>query len=192
MSTTEEPLEEMPAPGDEEEASEESSEELLEESEQPAEESPAEEEAPSGASIPADERQTVYPAVTRELDAPPPAMPARDLEMDRLARLGMWLAASEAEHPTPNQLGAAAALRIYLARELGLPITAASELSFIRGRLNVGAHLQRYLAWEAGIRVVKGDSSDEAVTAILIDRHTGEELGRSTFTKSRRHADVEA
>ena len=113
----------------------------------------------------------------------PPKLPASDdPEMQRIARLGMWLAASEVSNPTPQQQGAAAALRIYLAGELGLPITAAAELSFIKGRLNVGAHLQRYLAWQSGLRVVKEDSSDESCTAVLVDRYTGEEIGRATFT----------
>lgn len=194
MSTTEESREPEEIEPDEGLKDEAPAEEPVEDEEPEPDKSSTVDEEPEPA--PAAPAPAPTAIATREL-APPPRAPATverqaDPEMDRLARLGAWLAASEVQNPTPSQLGAAAALRIYLAGELGLPITAASELSFIKGRLNVGAHLQRYLAYQAGLLVVKADSSDEACTAILVDRHTGEELGRTTFTieQARRRGSV--
>lgn len=103
-------------------------------------------------------------------------------ELDAIARLGQWLAASEAEQPDANQRGAAAALRIYFARELGLSPLAASELSVIRGRLVVSAKLLRARAAQYGYRVERASGDENSCTARLIDRSTGEVVGESTFT----------
>jgi hypothetical protein len=104
-------------------------------------------------------------------------------ELDGIARLGRWLAASEVESPNEEQRGAAAALRIYFARELGLSPLAASELSIIRGRLVVSAKLIRARAASYGFRVERDDTSNETkCIARLLDRHSGEIIGESTFT----------
>ena len=44
---------------------------------------------------------------------------ARGTDLDRIARLGLWLAAAESGSKDPNALGAAAALRIAYAESLG-------------------------------------------------------------------------
>ena len=111
-----------------------------------------------------------------------PAVRQPDPEIDRLARVGQWLAASEAGGKDPQSLGMAAALRLYFCRELGLPPFAAAELSVINGRLFVGSKLLRALAEQAGYRVRRDPSStNESVTAVLTDS-IGDELGRYTFT----------
>jgi hypothetical protein len=110
-------------------------------------------------------------------------VPARDdPDIQRIARLGQWLAASEQRDPSPAEQGAAAALRLWLAQELGLPLRAASELSIVRGRLVVSVQLLRALARQAGYRVDRVELTDESCTAAVIDQDTGKELGRSTFT----------
>src|SRR5262249_50596029 len=73
-----------------------------------------------------------------------------------------------------------AALRLYYARELGLPPMAAAELSVIKGRLFVQAKLLRALAAQHGYRVTRVDSTDATCTAVL--EKEGREIGRSTFT----------
>jgi hypothetical protein len=103
-------------------------------------------------------------------------------ELDRIARLGQWLAASELRDPDANAKGAAAALRLYYAEQLGLPPLAAAEVSVIGGRLVVSARLLRALAVRAGYRVVAVDRSETSCTAALLIDGTGEELGRATFT----------
>jgi hypothetical protein len=110
-------------------------------------------------------------------------VPARDdPEIQRIARLGQWLAAAEQPDPTPQEQGAAAALRLWLAQELGLPLRAASELSIVRGRLVVSVQLLRALARQAGYRVERIELTDDSCTAAVIRDHDGRELGRSTFT----------
>lgn len=106
----------------------------------------------------------------------------RDPELDRLARLGKWLALAESKTDTPEAKGATAALRLYYAGELGLPPLAAAELSMIGGRLVVSARLLRALALRAGYRVIRVESSDEQCVAAVVVIATGEELGRATFT----------
>lgn len=101
-------------------------------------------------------------------------------ELDRLARLGSWLAAAEIENPTGEQRGAAAALRMAYAESLGLSLLAASELSIIRGRLVVSAQLLRALADEGGYRIVRAESTEETCTAELW--RGDEKLGEATFT----------
>lgn len=111
-----------------------------------------------------------------------PAVRSSDYTLQEIARLGQWLAAAESESKDPAAIGAAAALRLALARELGLPLTAASELSMIKGRLTLGATLLRALAVERGYRVKRIEGDDESCTAAVVEIDTGEEVGRSTFT----------
>ena len=70
----------------------------------------------------------------------------RENRLDDLARLGAWLALSESGASDEKARGAAAALRLYYAAELGLPPLAVAELSVIKGRLFVSAQLMRALA----------------------------------------------
>lgn len=111
-----------------------------------------------------------------------PAVRSSDYSLQEIARLGQWLAAAESESKAPEAIGAAAALRLALARELGLPLTAASELSMIKGRLTLGATLLRALAVERGYRVKRVDGDEQSCTAAVVDLDSGEEIGRSTFT----------
>jgi hypothetical protein len=78
----------------------------------------------------------------------------------------------------------AAAIRLVLAQELGLPMRAASQLSIVKGRLVVGVELLRALAVRAGYRIERVDISDESCTVAVIDERGAEprEMGRSTFT----------
>ena len=111
------------------------------------------------------------------------AIAVRDPELDRIARLGQWLAYSEQAQPDAKGVAATAALRLYYAQELGLPPLAAAELSVIRGRLVVSAQLLRALAAREGFRVSRLDSSDTSCTAVLHDVSTGEVIGEPvTFT----------
>ena len=103
-------------------------------------------------------------------------------ELDGLARIGQWLAASEESDPNEVQRGATAALRLYFARELGLSPLAASELSVIRGRLVVSAKLLRARAAQYGYRVVKVAGDDQTCTVALVERDGGELVGEYTFT----------
>lgn len=109
-------------------------------------------------------------------------MPARNAELDRLARLGQWLAATEGSSDPKGRDGMASALRFYYAEQLGLPAPAVAELTVINGRLFVGAQLLRALAERAGYRITRKQSTDETCTAALIRADTGEELGTATFT----------
>jgi hypothetical protein len=102
--------------------------------------------------------------------------------LDDYARLGTWLALAESGSENERAKGAAAALRLYYAHELGLSVLAASELSVIRGRLVVGAKLLRARALDAGYRVERVESSDRSCTARLIDKATGEIIGETTYT----------
>jgi len=110
-----------------------------------------------------------------------PAVRSSETSLDDVARLGMWLAAAESESRDPKALGAAAALRLAFARELGLPLTAASEVHVIRGRLSLGALLLRALAEEQGFVVRKTPESDRESCTAVISRE-GEELGRVTWS----------
>jgi len=106
----------------------------------------------------------------------------RDPGLDRLARLGQWLALSESGRDDEKSRGAAAALRLYYAEQLELPPLAAAELSVIKGRLFVSAQLLRALAERKGYRVLRRDDTPETCTAVLLDLSSGEELGAATFT----------
>jgi hypothetical protein len=104
-------------------------------------------------------------------------------DLDDLARLGQWLAWAESGKQDERSRGAAAALRLYYARELGLTAMAASELSVIGGKLVVGAGLIRALARRAGYRVYRlYDDNGSTCTARIALAATGEVLGESTFT----------
>jgi hypothetical protein len=103
-------------------------------------------------------------------------------DLDTIARLGTWLAAAESKSDDPKTKGAAAALRLYLARELGLPPLAASELSLIQGKLVVSAKLLRAIAGANGYRVVPKERTPKSCTAAVVDKRTGETLGTYTFT----------
>ena len=104
----------------------------------------------------------------------------RENRLDDLARLGTWLALSESGASDEKARGAAAALRLYYAAELGLPPLAVAELSVIKGRLFVSAQLMRALAERAGYHVQRVDDSDDTCTAVLT--RDGVEMGRATFT----------
>ena len=101
--------------------------------------------------------------------------------LDELARLGQWLALSEADDKTEKGRGAAAALRLYYAAELGLTPMAAAELTVIKGRLYVGAQLLRALAVRSGYRILRSELKPDTCTARLIGTD-GQFLGESTFT----------
>jgi len=117
-------------------------------------------------------RGDMLPAVQQRPVAP---------ELDRLARLGQWLAASEAARTDMNTKGAEAALRFYYAEQLELPPTAVTGLTVIKGRLFVGAEVLRALAARSGLLVVKDvSSSDTSCTALLLK--DGEVVGEYTFT----------
>jgi hypothetical protein len=111
-----------------------------------------------------------------------PAVRERNHRLDDLARLGQWLSWAESGATDERSLGAAAALRLYYATELGLTPMAAAELSLIKGRLVVGAGLLRALARRAGYRVIRTHSDHQVCIARISDARTGELLGESEFT----------
>jgi len=117
-----------------------------------------------------------------EIAVQPPPRPQQQLELDRYARLGTWLAALESDKDDPNSRGAANALRFYYAEELELPATAVAEITVIHGRLFIGAQLLRALAMRAGYRVARSESSDTLCTAQLLEASTGQLLGSTTYT----------
>lgn len=97
-------------------------------------------------------------------------------DLDRIARLGLWLAAAESGSKDPNALGAAAALRIAYANSLGLPAHAASEVHIINGNLATSAQLKRAQAFTQGYHVVPTEQTTEACTVEIIDRRTNKRL----------------
>lgn len=107
-------------------------------------------------------------------------VPVRDSLAD-IARLGSWLALAESGEQSDKAKGATAALRLYYARELGLPPTGAQDLAMIHGKLHIGAQTYRALARRHGYQVFKVDVSDTACTAVLVNPD-GEEVARETFT----------
>lgn len=109
------------------------------------------------------------------------AIKSNDEELNRAARLGMWLAAAESGSKDPKALGMAAALRIAYADSLGLPAHAASEVYVIKGNLTLSSKMLRALAHQHGIRVLRVDESPTSCTAAVVDA-SGKELGRTTFT----------
>lgn len=121
------------------------------------------------------------------------AEPATDLAviqhdtqgLDRVARLGMWLAAAESKSTDPKAKGMAAALRIAYAESLGLPAHAASEVHIINGGLALSAQLKRAQAFTQGYHVVPVAQSSESCTVEVIDRRTDKPLASTkpvTFT----------
>lgn len=106
-------------------------------------------------------------------------------ELDRIARLGMWLAAAESKSTDPKAKGMAAALRIAYAESLGLPAHSASEVHLINGNLATSAQLKRAQAFTQGYHVVPVAESSESCTVEIIDRRTGKRLDATkpvTFT----------
>ena len=106
-------------------------------------------------------------------------------ELDRVARLGMWLAAAESKSTDPKAKGMAAALRIAYAESLGLPAHAASEVHIINGGLALSAQLKRAQAFTQGYQVVPVQQSSESCTVEVIDRRTDKRLASTkpvTFT----------
>jgi hypothetical protein len=109
-------------------------------------------------------------------------MPEAPTDLERFRTVGYWLSLAESGSESEKAKGAAAALRLYYASELGLPPLAAAELSVINGRVFVGAKLLRALAAQRGYRVVQIESTPETCTAAVEDLNTNRELGRYTFT----------
>jgi hypothetical protein len=101
---------------------------------------------------------------------------ARDTDLDRIARLGMWLAAAESGSTDPKAKGMAAALRIAYAESLGLPPHAGSEVHIINGNLATSAQLKRAQAFTQGYHVVPTEQTPQACTVEIIDRSTGKRL----------------
>ncbi len=86
---------------------------------------------------------------------------AHATDLDRVARLGLWLAAAESNSNEPKARGMAAALRIGYAESLGLPAHAAQEIHLIKGNLTLSAKLCRALAHNHGLRVERHDETAE-------------------------------
>ena len=106
---------------------------------------------------------------------------ARDTDLDRIARLGMWLAAAESNSNDPKAKGMAAALRIGYAESLGLPAHAAGEIHIIKGNLTLSAKMCRALAHKHGLRVIRKKATEDSCTAAVVDAD-GTELGDATYT----------
>lgn len=110
---------------------------------------------------------------------------ANSTDLDRVARLGLWLAAAESKSTDPKAKGMAAALRIAYAQSLGLPAHAASEVHVINGNLATSAQLKRAQAFTQGYQVVPIEEGTESCTVEIIDRSTGKRLAATkpvTFT----------
>jgi len=149
----------------------------------PAEPPPPAPEPPPAAEV-VDELEQAPPG-TLARTAPQPVeveqadVPLADLQ--RLWKLGQWLALTEGELTRQSQ--AAATMRWFLATDLDLPLSAALEISIIDGRPYFSARLLRILAIRHGYRIIPGpDAGDEVCTAILVDDSTGTELGQATYT----------
>lgn len=106
---------------------------------------------------------------------------AHSTDLDRVARLGMWLAAAESNSNDPKAKGMAAALRIGYAESLGLPAHAAGEIHIIKGNLTLSAKMCRALAHKHGLRVIRKAATDDSCTAAVVD-DAGKELGETTYT----------
>jgi hypothetical protein len=104
-------------------------------------------------------------------------------DLDRVARLGMWLAAVESKSQDPKAKGMGAALRIAYAESLGLPAHAASEIHIINGNLATSAQLKRAQAFAAGFQVLPTEETADSCTVEIVDRKTGGKVGKPvTFT----------
>lgn len=108
----------------------------------------------------------------------PAALPRED---PTWRELGHWLGLAEAADGSAGSLQAGAAFRLYALAQMDLPLRAAQELTIIRGKLTMSAALLRFLALRSGLRIARIDG-EGICTAVLIDRRTGEEVGRSSFT----------
>ena len=109
------------------------------------------------------------------------APPSTDL--DRVARLGMWLAAAESKSDDPKAKGMAAALRIAYAEHLGLPAHAAQDIHVIDGGLQLSSRLKRALAHSHGLRVDLVSEDATQCTAQVVEIATGNVVGQPvTFT----------
>jgi hypothetical protein len=106
---------------------------------------------------------------------------AKGTDLDRVARLGLWLAAAESNSNDPKAKGMAAALRIGYAESLGLPAHAAGEIHIIKGNLTLSAKMCRALAHQHGLRVIRKQATDDSCTAAVVDSD-GNELGEATYT----------
>lgn len=110
------------------------------------------------------------------------AIPATgDVEFDRFARLGTWLAAAEGSSDPKGKDGMAAAARVAIAVESGWPWRAAFEIAVIHGSPHISSKMLRALAEREGYRVVRIEETADSCTAAVLDRG-GRELGRATFT----------
>lgn len=103
-------------------------------------------------------------------------------DLDRSARLGLWLAAAESNSNDPKARGMAAALRIEYARLLGLPPHAAQDIHIVKGNLTLSSKMCRALAHQHGLRVLRVDETPDSCTAVVVKADTGQELGRTTYT----------
>jgi hypothetical protein len=115
------------------------------------------------------------PQPTQALAVQPPG------HLEDLRKLGYWLSLAEADDQSEKGRGAAAALRLFWAEQLGLAPMAANDLPLIKGRPYIMASVARALAHRRGYRIEKVDSSDVSCTAVIYDS-AGQELGRETFT----------
>jgi hypothetical protein len=106
---------------------------------------------------------------------------AHATDLDRVARLGLWLAAAESNSNDPKAKGMAAALRIGYAESLGLPAHAAGEIHIIKGNLTLSAKMCRALAHKHGLRVIRKKATEDSCTAAVVDAD-GTELGDATYT----------
>jgi len=110
---------------------------------------------------------------------------ARDTDLDRIARLGMWLAGVESGSKDPKVKAMGAALRIAYAESIGLPAHAASQVHIINGNLATSAQLKRAQAFAMGYQVVPIEQTPEKCTVEIIERRTGKRLESTkpvTFT----------
>jgi hypothetical protein len=114
-----------------------------------------------------------------EQNAQPPAV-REPSHLEDLRQLGWWLALAEADDHSEKARGAASALRLYWAEQMGLSPMAANDIPLIKGRPYIQANVARTLAHRAGYRVEKIDSSAESCTAVI--SRNGDEIGRATFT----------
>lgn len=99
-------------------------------------------------------------------------------DLDRVARLGMWLAAVESKSTDPKAKGMGAALRIAYAESLGLPAHAASQIHIINGNLATSAELKRAQAFSQGYHVVPVEETPDSCTVEVVDRKTGKRVGK--------------
>lgn len=111
-----------------------------------------------------------------------PVSASGDVEYDRYARLGTWLAAAEGSSEPKGKDGMAAAARVAIAVESGWPWRAAFEIALVHGSPHISSRLLRALAEREGYRVVRLEQDDESCTAAVLDGQ-GQQIGNAaTFT----------